>query len=175
MQIADERLELTLSGSGFALRFSRLDGKLVSWQQDGIELIERAPRLTFFKPMIDNHKQEYESLWHPNHLQIVQEHFRTLSWRQLGEAVEVTVESLIAPPVFDFGMRCRYVYTLSRTASCMWPCPVSPTVAMTTSSPRSASSWVFVRIDRVHYFGMGPGRTIRTAARATGSTASRAL
>jgi evolved beta-galactosidase subunit alpha len=33
---------LTLSGSGFALRFSRLDGKLVSWQQDGIELIERA-------------------------------------------------------------------------------------------------------------------------------------
>ncbi|MCV5533638.1 hypothetical protein OFN26_33740, partial [Escherichia coli] len=58
-------------------------------------------------------KQEYESLWHPNHLQIMQEHFRTLSWRQLGEAVEVTVESLIAPPVFDFGMRCRYVYTLS--------------------------------------------------------------
>ena len=113
MHIADERLDLTLSGSGFALRFSRLDGKLVSWQQDGIELIERSPRLTFFKPMIDNHKQEYESLWHPNHLQIMQEHFRTLSWRQLGEAVEVTVESLIAPPVFDFGMRCRYVYTLS--------------------------------------------------------------
>ena len=96
MQIADERLALTLSGSGFALRFSRLDGKLVSWQQDGIELIERSPRLTFFKPMIDNHKQEYESLWHPNHLQIMQEHFRDLSWRQLGDAVEVTVESLIA-------------------------------------------------------------------------------
>ena len=53
LQIADERLDLTLSGSGFALRFSRLDGKLVSWQQDGIELIRQA-RLTFFKPMIDN-------------------------------------------------------------------------------------------------------------------------
>ena len=48
LQIADERLALTLSGSGFALRFSRLDGKLVSWQQDGNELIERSPRLTFF-------------------------------------------------------------------------------------------------------------------------------
>jgi evolved beta-galactosidase subunit alpha len=36
LQIADERLALTLSGSGFALRFSRLDGKLVSWQQDGM-------------------------------------------------------------------------------------------------------------------------------------------
>ena len=28
LQVADERLALTLSGSGFALRFSRLDGKL---------------------------------------------------------------------------------------------------------------------------------------------------
>lgn len=26
--------------------------------------------------MIDNHKQEYEGLWQPNHLQIMQEHLR---------------------------------------------------------------------------------------------------
>ncbi|RQM45073.1 beta-galactosidase subunit alpha, partial [Aeromonas caviae] len=83
-------------------------------QRAGLDPPQRPPRLPSSKPLTDTHKQESESLWHPNPLQIMQEHFRPLSWRQLGEAVEVTVESLIAPPVFDFGMRCRYVYTLSR-------------------------------------------------------------
>ena len=66
-------------------------------------------RLTFFKPMIDNHKQGVRACG----TQPPADHAGALphlSWRQLGEAVEVTVESLIAPPVFDFGMRCRYVY-----------------------------------------------------------------
>ncbi len=158
LHIADERLTLTLSGSGFALRFSRLDGKLVSWQQDGIELIERAPRLTFFKPMIDNHKQEYESLWHPNHLQIMQEHFRTLSWRQLGEAVEVTVESLIAPPVFDFGMRCRYVYTLSRNGQLHVALSGQPYGGYDDIIPKIGFELgIRQDLDRVHYYGMGPG------------------
>lgn len=158
LQIADERLELVLSGSGFALRFSRLDGKLVSWQQDGVELIERAPRLTFFKPMIDNHKQEYESLWHPNHLQIMQEHFRTLSWRQLGEAVEVTVESLIAPPVFDFGMRCRYVYTLSPNGQLHVALSGQPYGGYDDIIPKIGFELgIRQDLDRVHYYGMGPG------------------
>lgn len=158
LQIADERLALTLSGSGFALRFSRLDGKLVSWQQDGIELIERSPRLTFFKPMIDNHKQEYESLWHPNHLQIMQEHFRTLSWRQLGEAVEVTVESLIAPPVFDFGMRCRYVYTLSPNGQLHVALSGQPYGGYDDIIPKIGFELgIRQDLDRVHYYGMGPG------------------
>ena len=66
-----------MSGSGFALRFSRLDGKLVSWQQDGIELIERSPRLTFFKPMIDNHKQGTRACGTSTTCRSCREHFRT--------------------------------------------------------------------------------------------------
>jgi evolved beta-galactosidase subunit alpha len=158
LQIADERLTLTLTGCGFALRFSRLDGKLVSWQQDGNELVERSPRLTFFKPMIDNHKQEYESLWHPNHLQIMQEHFRSLSWRRLGEAVEVTVESLIAPPVFDFGMRCRYVYTLSPNGQLHVALSGQPYGGYDDIIPKIGFELgIRQDLDRVHYLGMGPG------------------
>nr|MBP8112480.1 beta-galactosidase subunit alpha [Aeromonas sp.] len=125
---------------------------------DGNELIERAPRLTFFKPMIDNHKQEYESLWHPNHLQIMQEHFRTLSWRQLGEAVEVTVESLIAPPVFDFGMRCRYVYTLSPNGQLHVALSGQPYGGYDDIIPKIGFELgIRQDLDRVHYYGMGPG------------------
>ena len=64
--------------------------------------------------MIDNHEQEYDDLWHPNHLQIMQEHFRDIKVEEKENSVFVTVKSIIAPPVFDFGMRCTYVYEINK-------------------------------------------------------------
>ena len=71
----------------------------------------------------------------------------------------MTVESLIAPPVFDFGMRCRYcLHPEPEMVSRMWRCPVSPMAAMTTSFPRRLRAMgIRQDLDRVHYYGMGPG------------------
>lgn len=75
--------------------------------------VTREPKINFFKPMIDNHKQEYEGLWQPNHLQIMQEHLREFSAEQRGDTVIITARSIIAPPVFDFGMRCTYRWQIT--------------------------------------------------------------
>ncbi|WP_104026544.1 beta-galactosidase subunit alpha [Vibrio jasicida] len=106
-------LEHVIEGHNFTLTFSKVNGKLTSWRVNGEELIQSEPRLNFFKPMIDNHKQEYEGLWHPAHLQIMQEHFRTLQVEATDESVSITTTSIIAPPVFDFGMRCTYRYQIN--------------------------------------------------------------
>jgi len=109
----ESRLEHVIEGHNFALTFSKVNGKLTSWRFNGEELIQSEPRLNFFKPMIDNHKQEYEGLWHPAHLQIMQEHFRTLQVEATDDSVSITTTSIIAPPVFDFGMRCTYRYQIN--------------------------------------------------------------
>ncbi|MFV8429128.1 beta-galactosidase subunit alpha [Vibrio owensii] len=109
----ESRLEHVIEGHNFTLTFSKVNGKLTSWRVNGEELIQSEPRLNFFKPMIDNHKQEYEGLWHPAHLQIMQEHFRTLQVEATDESVSITTTSIIAPPVFDFGMRCTYRYQIN--------------------------------------------------------------
>ncbi|MDA0380746.1 beta-galactosidase subunit alpha [Vibrio owensii] len=109
----ESRLEHVIEGHNFTLIFSKVNGKLTSWRVNGEELIQSEPRLNFFKPMIDNHKQEYEGLWHPAHLQIMQEHFRTLHVEATDESVSITTTSIIAPPVFDFGMRCTYRYQIN--------------------------------------------------------------
>ncbi|GLR03377.1 beta-galactosidase [Vibrio hyugaensis] len=106
-------LEHVIEGHNFTLIFSKVNGKLTSWRVNGEELIQSEPRLNFFKPMIDNHKQEYEGLWHPAHLQIMQEHFRTLQVEATDESVSITTTNIIAPPVFDFGMRCTYRYQIN--------------------------------------------------------------
>ncbi|NVO98711.1 DUF4981 domain-containing protein, partial [Photobacterium damselae subsp. damselae] len=69
LNVVESRLDYTITGHNFALTFSKVNGKLTSWLINGEELIQSEPRLNFFKPMIDNHKQEYEGLWQPAHLQ----------------------------------------------------------------------------------------------------------
>lgn len=109
----DNRLEMAISGQDFSLTFSKTNGKLVSWISHGKEIIATAPEINFFKPMIDNHKQEYEGLWHPAHLPILQENFRSIEVTEENSNINITVKSTIAPPVFDFGMRCEYRYQIS--------------------------------------------------------------
>lgn len=113
LEVIESRLEYKVKGHNFAVCFSKLNGKLTSWLVNGKELIASEPKLNFFKPMIDNHKQEHDGLWEPAHLQIMQEHFRTLTLELVEGKVKITTNSIIAPPVFDFGMRCTYRYQIS--------------------------------------------------------------
>ncbi|MEZ9574463.1 beta-galactosidase subunit alpha [Vibrio sp. 10N.261.55.F4] len=118
LNVEESRLAYLIKGHNFALNFSKVNGKLTSWLVNGEELIKSEPKLNFFKPMIDNHKQEHDGYWEPAHLQIMQEHFRSIDLEcvnveQVNGKVEITTTSIIAPPVFDFGMRCEYRYQIS--------------------------------------------------------------
>ncbi len=66
-----------IKGHNFALSFeSERQANVMA--MNGEELIKSEPKLNFFKPMIDNHKQEHDGYWEPAHLQIMQEHFRSI-------------------------------------------------------------------------------------------------
>ena len=154
---SESRLEHVIEGHNFTLIFSKVNGKLTSWRVNGEELIQSEPRLNFFKPMIDNHKQEYEGLWHPAHLQIMQEHFRTLQVEATDDSVSITTTSIIAPPVFDFGMRCTYRYQINAqghlnvelSGERYGDCPhVIPVIGLDLGINGS--------FDQVSYYGRGP-------------------
>ncbi|EJF31778.1 MULTISPECIES: beta-galactosidase subunit alpha [Enterobacteriaceae] len=108
LQIVDDRLSYRVIGHNFQAVFSKVSGKLTAWLVNGVEQVTREPKINFFKPMIDNHKQEFEGLWQPAHLPIMQEHLRGFSAEMHGDAVTIVTQTIIAPPVFDFGMRCTY-------------------------------------------------------------------
>ncbi|WP_258271109.1 hypothetical protein, partial [Escherichia coli] len=59
LQIVDERLSYTICGHNFRVVFSKVSGKLSEWQVNGVDQVTREPKINFFKPMNDNHKQEY--------------------------------------------------------------------------------------------------------------------
>jgi len=114
LDVVESRLNYVVKGLNFAVNFSKVNGKLTSWLVNGEELIASSPKLNFFKPMVDNHKQEHDGLWEPAHLHIMQEHFRSIALEEIDGKAIFTVTSIIAPPVFDFGMRCTYVYEVNK-------------------------------------------------------------
>lgn len=156
--LEEDRLSCSVSGHNFHARFSKVTGKLCSWQVNGEENLTREPKINFFKPMIDNHKQEYEGLWQPNHLQIMQEHLRGFEVEQHDDAVIITTRTLIAPPVFDFGMRCTYRWRIAADGQINvelsgerygdYP-HIIPCIGFTLG--------INGEFDQVSYYGRGPG------------------
>lgn len=158
LKLEEDRLSCTVTGHNFRAHFSKVTGKLSAWQVNDEEHITREPKINFFKPMIDNHKQEYEGLWQPNHLQIMQEHLRGFAVEQLDDAVIVTTHTLIAPPVFDFGMRCTYRWRIAADGQINvelsgerygdYP-HIIPCIGFTLG--------INGEFDQVSYYGRGPG------------------
>lgn len=156
--LEEDRLSCSVTGHNFRARFSKVTGKLCSWQVNGEENLTREPKINFFKPMIDNHKQEYEGLWQPNHLQIMQEHLRGFEVEQHDDAVIITTRTLIAPPVFDFGMRCTYRWRIAADGQINvelsgerygdYP-HIIPCIGFTLG--------INGEFDQVSYYGRGPG------------------
>lgn len=167
LSITESRLEHVIKGHNFTLIFSKVNGKLTSWTVNNEQLIQSEPRLNFFKPMIDNHKQEYEGLWQPAHLQIMQEHFRTLEVSSSGDSILVTTTSIIAPPVFDFGMRCTYRYQINAQGHLNvelsgerygdYP-HVIPVIGLDLG--------INVSFDQVSYYGRGPEENYQDSCKA---------
>lgn len=167
LQCHEEKHQLTVSGSHFSLNFSRLDGALNSWKVNGEEIVGRAPTLNFFKPVIDNHKPEYEGIWHPHHLHIMQQHFRSLRWEQQGDAVRVEVHSVIAPPVFDFGMRCVYRWLISPQGAVTLDLSGTPYGKFEHVIPKIGLDFgINRRFEQVEYYGRGPGENYQDSHKA---------
>ena len=157
LTVTETPLTWTITGQDCQWVFSKTDGKLTSWQCHQQEMLATAPSLNFFKPTIDNHKQEFEGLWDPAHLPILQEHFRELTLEQQDDAVILTVQSIVAPPVFDFGMRCTYRFDLRPEGQMNLTLSgekygdfshVIPCIGLDIGLPR--------QFNQVEYYGRGP-------------------
>lgn len=154
----EEKLYLRISGDDFQMVFCRLTGELLSWCAAGNEIVGRAPAISFFHPVIDNHKQEYEGLWQPHYLQIMQQHCRAVRYQQKSDVIIIEVDCLIAPPVFDFGMNCCYQWHISRCGKMSLRLSGMPYGDYHNIIPKIGLDFgISRRFQQVEYYGRGPG------------------
>lgn len=92
--------------------FDVVRGRLERWERDGTNLIVRGPRFELYRPVIDNHATYATEHWKQRYLDVMQEHPKSTEWSTEHGDFILTADVIVAPPVYDFGFRCRYVFRI---------------------------------------------------------------
>lgn len=90
---------------------SKINGQL-SAKHNGLNIIECGVKHNYHKPLIDNHKQEFEKYWQPNLIANMQYSVRSFDVEYGDCQVIIDVVVNVAPPVHNFGMNVftKYIF-----------------------------------------------------------------
>ncbi|MDO5722176.1 MAG: beta-galactosidase subunit alpha [Actinomycetaceae bacterium] len=154
-------------GKTSSYTFDLIDGSLTSFKVGETEILRSAPKITFWKALIDNHQQEFDELWQPRFLNICQESTRSVEWHETGGNVDVVVKSTIAPPTLDFGMRCEYRWTIDAAGTLILTIKGNPYGDYRDIIPRiGIRLGVSKDLHKATYYGRGPGENYPDSKRA---------
>lgn len=158
--VAEEGCTLTVTTAHGAIAFDTVSGEITSWTATGRPVIAAPIKLGFWHPLVDNHQQEFDSIWQGNFLNVMQTSTRSVAWERSGNAVVVTVKQRIAPPVHAFGMHCTLVYTIWPSGRVDLAASGEPYGDYCDIIPRIGISFEVPGTDRaVEWYGHGPGET----------------
>ena len=156
---ADESAnEIRVAGDDYELGFDKVTGMLASWRYRGMQLIERGPRLNFWRAPTDNDAR-IQDKWRQAGLHCLKHRVGAVELGQKDGRVRITVCTRIAPPVHDRAFVCEYVYTVYGTGDMAIDVhgvpegefPVLPRIGLQMRLPRE--------LDQVRWYGRGPGES----------------
>jgi evolved beta-galactosidase subunit alpha len=151
---------VTLFSAGVEAVFHTLEGRLVSLRKSGFELIVQPLALNFYRPLIDNHALYARQHWEGKYLNVMQEHVKTVEHRYDGDDYVFIVQTIVAPPVFDFGFRCRYEFRMKPGGRLKISLSGDPYGAFEPFLPKiGAVIGINKDLQSVEWLGRGPGES----------------
>lgn len=158
VEVVEDGMTLGVTTADGRLRFGLADGAIESWTHCGRDVLASDVVVGFWRPLIDNYRQEYDALWRPRFIDAMQTSTRAVSWRRDGDAVVVEVDRRVAPPVHAFGMRVRMTYTVLPSGRVDLGVEGEPYGDYHDIIPRIGVTFEVPGVDRaVEWYGRGPG------------------
>lgn len=84
-------------------RFVLWSGEFLGLWKNGRQLLQNGLIPHIWKPLIDNHAQEFDKYWKDQYFNLCTVSYTGLQWRKTGETIEVRIRERLAPPVTDAG------------------------------------------------------------------------
>jgi evolved beta-galactosidase subunit alpha len=151
-----------------ALTFDTIDGSLTRWTAGDRELLARAPRVQFWKPLIDNHGTENAELWEPLLMRHLTRSVRAVHWEADENQAEVTVHEDIAAPGLRHGMRVTLTWTFTADGALSATVHGTPIGEYRGIVPKIGMDvGIAPDLRRVAYHGRGPGENYSDSVSAT--------
>ncbi|MCJ8011957.1 beta-galactosidase subunit alpha [Paenibacillus sp. KQZ6P-2] len=153
---------LRVSGTDFEVVFDMVEGIIESWTFAGTDMIAShgGPKLSFWRAPIDNDMYVVQE-WRKAYLHLLQHRIDGTSWQQNDNGcVTVAIQARIAPPVYDWGFRCTYRYTLHGDGRMHLAVEGEPVGTPPKMLPRIGLDLTLPRtMDQVDWAGRGPGES----------------
>lgn len=156
----EEGRRIVLRNDVFQAEFDSRQSGIISLGINGQELLNKGPRLNFWRAPIDNDMYVLPD-WRKAHLDKLTERIDTCGWERLDEGtIQFKWTSRIAPPVYDWGFRCETTYTISGSGLITIdvhgvpegkPPAMLPKIGLQLEIPSD--------MDRVKWYGRGPGES----------------
>jgi beta-galactosidase/evolved beta-galactosidase subunit alpha len=161
--------EIEIAGKEFTLIFDKISGQISNMSFAGIDMMERGPRLNFFRAPTDNDRN-YAKYWELCFGRM-QRSVRSVETGGGGaEPLKIKVVSRIAPPVHAWGVNCSVTHTISAAGQILIEAegalegemdaliPVKDEWRAINEFPRIGLTMRLSKeLDRVVWFGRGPG------------------
>lgn len=153
----ENKNEIHIRGADFEMVFDKVKGVIKSWFYEGIKLINRGPKLNFWRAPIDNDRCFIKE-WQEAGLDRLTHRVDSVESVNLeGQAFRIKVTARIAPPVHSHGFLCDYTYTIYGSGDIkievhglpQGNLPNLPKIGLQMTLPDN--------LDQVSWYGRGPG------------------
>lgn len=157
--------KIVVQGPEFVLVLDKHTGSLSDWTHNGQKLLARGPRLNFWRAPTDNDGGcrgcGVQNEWRKLGLHWLQHRIVGVKVEEAGaNAARIRVESRIAPPGHEQAMVCDYLYTFFGSGDVLLETHGVPVGEWTTTWPRIGLQLTLPQsLDRVNWYGLGPGET----------------
>ena len=150
--------KLLIMGEDFEIKFDIVYGQIISYSYQGVELLTEGPLLDFWRAPIDN-DEPYEPDWRKYHLDQMEHSIRSIDWSNDNDKVEITVQSRIAPPVYEFGFNCKYSYEISSDGLVQIEVEGEKEGKLEVIPKIGLDLILCEEFDQVDWYGRGPGES----------------
>ena len=163
-KIRSEGRILRISTSNCAFALDQLNGQVKQWEYKGVSMVlDKGPQLTFWRALTDNDKGGQGGDWQGHRVNALMYSARSVNHSVNDKgALEIKVESYIAPAIWSWGFNVTTTYTLHGHGALIIHIKVSPTGPAPGTLPRVGLEMTLPKERRnAQWFGLGPGQTYR--------------
>ncbi|MEJ6950723.1 beta-galactosidase, LacZ type [Natronospora cellulosivora (SeqCode)] len=154
--VGENEQSIVIKGADFDLVFNKVYGVIDSWDYQGKPLINKGPKLNFWRAPLDNDKH-YIRDWKNKRLDDLRHRISSVSSKKSDDLLEIKVESTIAAPVYENGFTCEYIYQIKSNGELninikgdpFGELPNLPRIGLELTLPDD--------MDNVNWYGRGPG------------------
>ena len=169
---------LAIIGQEFEVTFDTIRGSIDSWVYNNQELIDAGPEINFMRPPTDNdgkmtalESQQFHCAnqgWIKSKLSLLQHRVVSFTAKldDSQKSATVTVETVVAPPVFQKLYKCKYEYKILGTGDIILTTTGSPEGDWPILAKIGLQLQIAPEYDRVRWFGRGPGESYRDTKQA---------